>query len=51
LDIFTGDRVYGLDEISILTVVEAPGIVAQLGTWQVRQMASGEQGTVITVRD
>ena len=39
---FTADRVYNIDEIGM-------SAVAQLGTKQVGQAISGEQGTMITV--
>jgi hypothetical protein len=41
--------VYNLDETGILTVVQVPNVVSQLGTQQVGQVVSGEQGTMITV--
>jgi hypothetical protein len=40
--IFTGDRVYNLDETGISTVVQAPNVVARLESWQVGQAVSGE---------
>jgi hypothetical protein len=46
---FTADRVYNIDEIGMSAVVQSPNIVAQLGTKQVGQAISGEQGTMITV--
>jgi hypothetical protein len=42
-------RVYNLDETGISIVVRLQTFVAQLGTQQVGQVVSGDQGTVITV--
>jgi hypothetical protein len=41
--------VYDIDETGVYTFVQSPKIVAQLGTKQVGQAASGERGTLITV--
>jgi hypothetical protein len=49
LGIFTGDRVYNLDETGILTVVQDPSVVTELGSGQVDQAVSRERGTIITV--
>ena len=46
---FTADRVCNIDETGVSTIVQFPGIVAQLGKEQVRQAVSGERGTMITV--
>jgi len=46
---FTADRMYNIEETGVSTVVQSSNIVAQTGTKQVGQAASGERGTMITV--
>lgn len=46
---FTPDRIYNLDETNIMTVVQAPNVIAQTGAEQVGQCVSAERGQLITM--
>lgn len=46
---FTAEHIYNLDETGVLTVVQAPNVVAKLGARQVGQAVSGERGSMITM--
>lgn len=46
---FTPDRIYNLDETNIMTVVQAPNVIAKTGTKQVGQSVSAEGGQLITM--
>lgn len=46
---FTPDKIYNLDETGVMTVVQAPKVVAHKGAKQVGQISSGERGSLITM--
>jgi hypothetical protein len=46
---FTPDCIFNLDETSIMTVVQAPHVIAQTGSKQVGQCVSAERGQLITM--
>lgn len=46
---FTPDRIFNLDETNIMTVVQAPNVIAQTGIKQVGQSVSAERGQLITM--
>lgn len=46
---FTPDRIYNIDETNIMTVVQAPNVIAQRGQKQVGQSVSAERGQLITM--
>ena len=46
---FAFDRIYNINETSIMTVVQAPHIIASCGTKQVGQCVSAEHGQLITM--
>lgn len=46
---FTPNRIFNLDETNILTVVQAPNVIAQTGIKQVGQSVSAERGQLITM--
>jgi hypothetical protein len=46
---FTPDRIFSLDETSIMTVVQAPRVIVQTGSKQGGQCVFAERGQLITV--
>lgn len=46
---FTEERIYNLDERGVMTVVQAPYIIAASGIKQVGQVVSGERGKKVTM--
>ena len=46
---FTPDRIYNIDKTSIMTVVQAPHVIASRGTKKVGQCVSAERGQLITM--
>ncbi|KAJ8955082.1 hypothetical protein NQ314_006963 [Rhamnusium bicolor] len=46
---FSEDRIFNLDETGVMTVVQAPYIIAARGIKQVGQALSGERGKLITM--
>lgn len=46
---FTPDRIFNLDETNIMTVVQAPNVIAHTGMKQVGQCVSAERGQLITM--
>lgn len=46
---FTPDRIFNLDETNIMTVVQAPNVIAQTGIKQVGQSVSAERGQLINM--
>lgn len=46
---YTPDRIYNLDETNIMTVVQAPNVIARTGQKQVGQSVSAERGQLITM--
>lgn len=48
-DTYTPDRIYNLYETNIMTVVQAPNVIARTGQKQVGQSVSAERGQLITM--
>ncbi|CAG4932395.1 unnamed protein product [Colias eurytheme] len=48
-DNYSPDRIYNLDETNIMTVVQAPNVIARTGQKQVGQSVSAERGQLITM--
>ncbi|XP_065671766.1 uncharacterized protein LOC136089643 [Hydra vulgaris] len=46
---FTPDRIYNINETSIMTVVQAPHVIASRGAKQVGQCVSAKRGQLITM--
>lgn len=46
---FTPDRIFNLDETNIMTVVQAPNVIAQTCLKRVGQCVSAERGQLITI--
>lgn len=47
--VFLPDRIYNIDETNIMTVVQAPNVIAVLGQKLVGQNVSAERGQLITM--
>lgn len=46
---FTASRIFNLDETGVMTVVQAPNVIAEKGVKQVGQAVSGERGNLVTM--